>query len=200
MQGSKITLSPAERELFSNAEVILTKNSILQKTAHLLQTLQEQLYDEAPLFVKQTSSPKISRGENYLGLPYMVLDYPRIANGENIFFIRSFFWWGNFYSSTLQLAGMFKEEHRQKLINSYKQLAEQNYFIGIKTNPWLHHFEADNYKAVQSLSKEAFALLLEEMPHTKIAARWPLKEWDSAATNLIKSWKLLVEILPTGNR
>ena len=103
MQGSKIRLSDAEKELFSNAQIILTKNSIVQKTVLLLEEVQAVLVNENSLRNYQIStSPKISKGENYLGLPYVILDYPRIANDDNLFFIRSMFWWGNFFSSTLQ--------------------------------------------------------------------------------------------------
>lgn len=196
MHGSKIRLSPPEAALFGNAEMILTKNSVLQKTAALLGEVQNVLQDEAPSFIRTLSPPpKISRGENYLGLPYVILDYPRIAKGDDLLFIRSLFWWGNFYSSTLQLSGAFKQKHRAGPKNAYEILAGNTYFIGIHQDPWVHHFEADNYKAIQGLSKEAFALLVDEIPHTKIAARWPLQEWDAAAMNLIKSWKLLMALL-----
>jgi hypothetical protein len=108
MQGSKIRLSPSEAALVGNAEIILTKNSILQKTVALLAQLQEEITSQKAL-PPFSPSAKISKGENYRGLPYAVLDYPRIAGGEDLFFIRSMFWWGHFFSSTLQLAGAYKE-------------------------------------------------------------------------------------------
>lgn len=196
MQESKIRLSAAERELFGNTEIILTKNSILQKTTGLLSEVQNELPDEAPLFIRSASPPpKIAKGENYLGLPYLILDYPRIANGENLCFIRSMFWWGNFYSSTLQLAGKYKAINGDGLQSAYAALAEGNYFIGTGQDPWVHHFGEDNYQAIHSISKRTFATLLSTMPHTKIAARWPLSEWDSAAGNLIESWKFLAGMM-----
>src|SRR5688572_33065082 len=109
MQGSKIRLSPAELELFSDAQVILTKNSIIQKTVALLSHVQEVLLPQAPSFIQATSpSPKISKGENYKGLPYVILDYPRIAKAQDLFFIRSMFWWGQLFSSTLQVSGSYR--------------------------------------------------------------------------------------------
>lgn len=200
MQESKIRLSTAERDLFGNAEMILTKNSILQKTTALLSDVQNVLLDEAPTSVCSASPPpKISKGENYLGLPYVILDYPRIANGAGLFFIRSMFWWGNFYSSTLQTAGTFKEDACTKLESAYDGLKENHYFAGIHQDPWIHHFDTANYQPISGLSKHAFTALLKELPHTKIAARWPLDEWDSAAGNLIKSWKFLTGVMNPGN-
>ncbi|HVF96755.1 MAG TPA: hypothetical protein VM871_05520 [Flavisolibacter sp.] len=196
MQGSKIRLSPAESELFCSAEMILTKNSILQKTTDLLLSVQEQLCTESPPTIRHTSPPpKISKGENYLGLPYVVLDYPRIAKGNDLFFVRSLFWWGNFYSSTLQLAGKFKKDGAHDLEAAYDVLAVKNYFVGINSNPWVHHFKEDNYTAICNLSPKAFAAILEERTHIKIAAQWPLSEWDLAANNLKDSWRILTGLV-----
>jgi hypothetical protein len=196
MQGSKIQLSPAEAALFSDAQMILTKNSILQKTVMLLEEVQNELLLQAPSFLRELSpSPKISRGENYLGLPYVILDYPRLSNGEDLFFVRSMFWWGNFFSSTLQLSGNYKQQFTKQLGNAYDLFAERNYSVGINADPWNHHFGKDNYQTIDSLSAEAFTFLLEENAHIKIAASWPLKEWDMAANKLIESWKFLVSLI-----
>jgi len=196
MQGSKIRLSPAEAALFSDAQVILTKNSIIQKTVHLLEEVQEELVAEIPASFQHASpSPKISKGENYLGLPYLILDYPRIAKEGNLFFIRSMFWWGNFYSSTLQLSGSYQTASINQLSSAYEQLREQNYLVGVSSDPWVHHFGPDNYQPITKLSKEAFQLILEESPHIKIAACWPLNQWDEAANNLVNSAKFLAGLI-----
>lgn len=196
MQGSKIRLSAAEIELFSNAEIILTKNSIVQKTTLLLNEVQENLLHETRLHGYHiTSTPKISRGENHLRLPYIVLDYPRISNNSNLFFIRSLFWWGNFFSSTLQVSGDYKLRFTNKLKEAYQSLAEREYFVGVHEDPWQHHFGQENYRKIGELSKEAYATILETQDHIKIAARWPLSDWDSAATKLTGSWKLFMQLI-----
>lgn len=162
----------------------------------LLGNVQKELLSQTPSFLHNLSpSPKISRGENYLGLPYVILDYPRIAKGDDLLFIRSMFWWGNFFSSTLQLSGKYKEEFAKRLINAYGALTTHQYFVGVNTDPWNHHFEKDNYQKMESLSREAFALIVEERAHIKIAAQWPLSEWDTAANKLTGSWKLLVSLI-----
>jgi len=196
MQGSKIRLSTAEAALFSDAQVILTKNSILQKTVALLTELQEDLQQQAGSFQFTNSpSPKISKGENYQGLPYVILDYPRIAKSDDLLFIRSMFWWGNFFSSTLQISGDYKVQFTKKLYEAYEPLKEHDYYIGINSDPWIHHFGEDNYKPVRTVSKEAFATILEESNHIKIAAFWPLEQWDSAANKLSESWRFLTGLI-----
>ena len=51
------------------------------------------------------SSPKITRGENYQLLPYVILDYPRCFQKEQVFAIRTMFWWGKGISITLHVSG-----------------------------------------------------------------------------------------------
>jgi hypothetical protein len=194
MQGSKISLSPAEAALIGNAEIILTKNSIIQKTVALLSGLQDQLLIEKERLVSP-STPKISKGENYLGLPYVVLDYPRISQGDAFFFIRSMFWWGHFFSSTLQLAGEYKVRAVPAIVSLHNSLALQHYSVGIHSDPWQHHFETTNYRPLASLSSKELEVVLHEQPYIKIAARWPLSEWDKAANHLLESWKLLAGLV-----
>ena len=196
MQGSKIRLSPTEAALFSNAQVILTKNSIIQKTVQLLEEVQAALVEKVPSVLQHAPpSPKISKGENYLGLPYVILDYPRIAKEGNLYFIRSMFWWGNFYSSTLQLSGLYQTASINTLSNAYEQLKEQSYFIGVNSDPWVHHFGTNNYQPIAALSKDASRLIMEESPHIKIAACWPLDQWNEAANNLVNSGKFLAGLV-----
>src|SRR6476620_4487797 len=133
MQGSKVQLSVSELELACNADIILTKNSIINKTIALLGTVEEtigQNNDRGKLF---SISPKISRGEYYQGLPYVVLDYPRYSRTPDLGFIRSMFWWGHFFSSTLQLSGDLKAKNIKAIEASYDLLADQGYYIGINT-------------------------------------------------------------------
>lgn len=198
MEGSKIQLSPGELSLVCDAEIILTKNRIIQKTIALLaevQTVVCQLQDSEPLPSPLGINPKISKGENYLGLPYAVLDYPRVAKEGNLFFIRSMFWWGNFFSSTLHLAGSYRDEAIEKIAACYSKLANHHYYIGVSTDPWIHHFEEDNYKRISELSPKTFREVLGQQEHIKIAAKWPLEEWTLAATKLVESWKLLMRLV-----
>jgi hypothetical protein len=197
MEGSKIHLSATELDLVCNAGIILTKNTIIKKTVALFESIQDTIVEEnrnspAQMF---SVSPKVSKGENYLGLPYVVLDYPRLSAGNNLCFIRTMFWWGHFFSSTLQLSGTYKEPCIERITASFAQLANHNYYIGINTDPWHHHFEETNYRKIGLLSQNAFETVLQEQQHIKIAAKWPLETWNLAAISLLNSWKLLVPLI-----
>jgi len=199
MEESKIRLSLAELDLVQNADIILTKNTIIKKAISLLEQVQQAvtpMEENMKLPAVLTSNaPKISKGENYLGLPYVVLDYPRISHAENLCFIRTMFWWGHFFSSTLQVSGIYKQRYAVNIAARFGSLSNSNYFIGVHTDPWQHHFEVDNYRKINSLSTQELADVIAAQSHIKIAAHWPLERWDEATTILYKSWKLLAELI-----
>src|SRR5689334_6032402 len=116
MNQTKIMLSQKEMELVTRADWILTKNGIIKKVKQLFEELQEKQTEELKAHRSElpaavfSFSPKISKGENYQGLPYLVLDHPRIFEKENILAVRTLFWWGNFFSTTLHVAGEYKKK------------------------------------------------------------------------------------------
>jgi hypothetical protein len=191
MMRAKIQLSPAEQRLIVNAEIILTKNRVMEKMLQLLEGVQAEMLLHIQTFSKPHAfeiPPKISRGENYRGLPYLVLDYPRIFRPDAVFAIRTFFWWGHFFSSTLQLSGVYKTQYRPQLDAAFTTFS--NHYIGINTDPWQHHFEPDNYQPVAVLEHVDFKKLLAQEGHLKIAAKWPVSDWQNADTFLIANWKM----------
>jgi hypothetical protein len=195
MEVTKIHLSPAEKEMVSDAGIILTKNTIQKKAILILQKVQENITlaakDMEPLL--STIPPKISKGENYEGLPYAILDFPRIAKNNDLCFIRSMFWWGNFFSSTLHLAGSYQVDLIEKF--HHIKMLDDVYFIGINDDPWVHHFGPDNYKLLKDVSLEELEVIVSARPFIKIAAKFPLGEWESAATELFNSWKKLAALI-----
>ena len=199
MDLAKIRLSAKETELVTNADWILTKNGILQKVNALLaavQPAQQELLVTSSLPSEIIhSSPKISRGENYKGLPWYVLDYPRLFTTEHVFAVRSFFWWGHFFSVTLQLAGQYKEQFEQRIIDAHAALAANDFSICILESEWEHHFESDNYQPISLLTKESFANSIKGHRFTKIAAQIPLSKWEEAGELLTNRFAFLLKIL-----
>jgi hypothetical protein len=200
MDATKIRLSPSELELACNAEIILTKNTVLAKTKQLLEHVQNEMLS----FIQNQNllkhqlfkiSPKISKGENYLGLPYLVLDYPRNFQQQDVFAIRCMFWWGRFFSCTLQLSGTYKNEYLPNIQKLYPELKTEGFYIGIGEDAWQHHFEKENYIAIKDLSEAAYRTILEEQAHIKIAAKYPVEQWHLAANKLFDCWKFFLNEL-----
>jgi hypothetical protein len=197
MEVTKIHLSPAEKEMVSDAGIILTKNTILQKVKVLLETVQQEIFSESKFLESSLFSvpPKISKGENYEGLPYAILDYPRIAMNEDLCFIRSMFWWGNFFSSTLHVTGKFKNSLEENSDRIIQLSGTGHYYLGINSDPWVHHFRPDNYRPLREIPPQDLHERIQTMPFIKIAAKFPLDEWESAATELIISWRKLAALV-----
>jgi hypothetical protein len=196
MKETKIQLSDAEIDLMCDASIILTKNKILQQVKALLLEVQEDMVQSSLKIGENTIfniAPKISKGENYLGLPYLVLDYPRVFNHSGTFAIRSMFWWGHYFSSTLHLSGHYTHAFGSRIQNAYQQLAALDYYIGIHTDPWQHHFGESNYCKISGLSEADFHLYCRQ-EHIKIAAKWPLMDWSFAANHLFISWKMFLQL------
>jgi hypothetical protein len=196
MEVSKIHLSSTEIELMQNAEIILTKNRVLEKMKLLLEEVQAKQID----FIKQNNianeifkvSPKISKGENYLGLPYLILDYPRQFSEKNFFFIRTMFWWGKFFSCTLHLANNSKEIFKEGIKQSYPQL--KNYYISINDDQWVHHLEETDYRKIDVMGKSEFEETCETFDHLKIAGRYSLSEWQKAPSDLFRNWQFFLSL------
>jgi hypothetical protein len=197
---TKIRLSPEEEELVATADWILTKNRVIQKINQLLsnvQTSQQQLLQSCATLEKEvlTSSPKISKGENYKGLPWLVLDYPRYFNKEDVFAIRTFFWWGNFFSITLHLSGKYKVKYEKKIIRSFESLKEKDFSVCINEEQWEHHFEASNYLPVSGMNQLHFEERIHNGSFIKLAKKIPLKQWDDVEKKLLEIFGQLINTL-----
>ena len=159
---AKIQLSPEELELVQNTEWILTKHIITKKVYNMFGEISMILKTETELFnylfpenIKYQNG-KISKGENYQLLPYVILDYPAFFWKDRIFAIRTMFWWGNFFSVTLHLSGVYKEQFTGDEAGLLSILQKHDFFICVNENEWQHHFGKDNYKAASSVTLPEF--------------------------------------------
>ncbi|MBC7947651.1 MAG: hypothetical protein H7Y42_07205 [Chitinophagaceae bacterium] len=200
MDKAKIRLSPKEADLVSNADWILTKNGILLKARYILEEVQEKqqrIFNSiagVPSEVRHIP-PKISKGENYLGLPYLILDYPRYFEHDNYFAIRTMFWWGNFFSITLHMSGAHKDRYLPSLTESFAEMKESGIYFCINEDEWQHHLGPDNYLALKSMDDAAFVKHMQARPFIKLARSYPLKEWEKAEETLVGAFRQMIEWL-----
>lgn len=195
MQDSaNVSLSAFERQLVTDAEWILTKNRIIQKVIALFGNLSEQyrhheILQQLPAEVLQ-ASPKIAKGENYEGLPYVMLDYPRCFGREDTLAIRTFFWWGHFFSVTLQLKGSYLERFQKNIAVQLNSGSFNNAWINVGEEEWLHHFRDDNMRPIAGYNSD-----LAEKKLLKIAFQHSFTEWEHAENLLEQSFQQLLQLL-----
>ena len=200
MDTAKIRLSPEEETLVATADWILTKNRVIQKINQLLshlQTSQQQVLQPCAMFENEvlTSSPKISKGENYKGLPWLVSDYPRYFNKQDVFAIRTLFWWGNFFSITLHLSGKYKVRYEEKIIDSFDSFKEGDFSVCVNEDQWEHHFETSNYLLAHDLSGPRFREIIVKRSFIKLAKKIPLEQWNEVEEKLLEIFGQLINTL-----
>ncbi len=197
---SKLMLSDEELQLANNADWILTKRIIIDKVNKRFGALSEELRfiidvekSWLPDAVVQ-STPKIAKGENYLQLPYVLMDYPRCFDVENVFAVRTMFWWGNFFSMTLHLSGKYKKMFEEKIIKNIDGMRE-SFFICVHETAWHAHFEADNYLPLENLTFDKMKEIILQKQFVKLAIQFPLHQWNDTTDILGKTFKEIIEVL-----
>lgn len=196
----KLTLSAEELQLVTNTQWILTKRVIIDKVNLLFGNLSVVFSNHViandfflqPAIVQST--PKIAKGENYLQLPYVLLDYPRCFDKENIFTIRTMFWWGNFFSITLHLSGKYKETFETALQKNIQTLMQHDFYVCINENEWQHHFKADNYMPVKKMTLDEINSITQRR-FIKAAIKFPLEKWDTMPSLLEQSFLDLLQLI-----
>ena len=196
MANANVKLSQSELLLVCDEQFILTKNSIINKVYLLFGMLSKVFTEDTKqisnIFTEEVlkASPKIYKGENYRGLPYVMLDYPRYFTRDDAFSIRCLFWWGNFFSITLHLSGKNLEKYGSKI---YKSLSQENnqWHICINEDQWEHHFGNDNF-VMPDIE------LLQQLRHKKflkLANKISLDKWDDAYDFFVDNYKALLTLL-----
>ena len=198
---TKIALSTDELKLVTDAGWILTKRTIIDKVMGLFSDLQLQMKGilennaisfPAPVLL---SEPKISKGESYRLLPYVVLDYPRCFDATDVFAIRTMFWWGNFFSCTLHLSGSYQTMFMYALEKNIVRSKMEGYFICVNEDQWQHHFEEDNYKEMRTMDGKEIMTILQQGSFIKIARRFPLQQWNEMLVLLERCFLEMTELL-----
>ena len=199
IQQTKIQFLPAEMELVSSPDIILTKNAILQKIKSFFEEVQMKQHDILKRYSSQLPeevlkiSPKISRGENYKGLPWLVLDNPRHFQHNNIFAIRTMFWWGNFFSITLHVSGNNKNDLLKNLTDNVSLLAKNDFYIYHGTKEWEHDIDPGSYKKLSHINEDELQKIFSANSFLKLAVKFTVESLGAIEGKLLRNYELLVK-------
>ena len=197
---SKLQLSSEEMGLVNNTEWILTKHRVIKKVYEMFGEINDMMKNEVMysdhLFPENLKykGGKISKGDNYRKLPYVILDYPSFFVKNNVFAVRTMFWWGNFFSVTLHLSGY----HKAKIINNnpsfLSSLKKNNFFVCVNEEEWQHHFKEENYILATTITDATYSQIMKQ-DFFKAAKKLPLIQWDNACDFIMKSFREILELL-----
>jgi hypothetical protein len=181
-----------------NSEFILTKNRIISRIYDLFGALSTSLETclnvAGPVWVAQISgSPKISRGEQHIGLPWVMLDYPRVFSRETGFLaLRTFFWWGHYFTVQWVISGshLKKINFFEKLREAPKEINGYQLYAGFARNPW------DN-----DIPQEGLLLMGDLLDGEnnysgnvfKIGLKIPFEQWQQLPEITLELFKMIVE-------
>lgn len=175
------SFSDEELSLMGNAEVLLMKRQVIRKVSDDFSRLESDfkgILENTPgLKLPEGTlqkAGKISRGENYKGLPYLVLDYPRLMNNEQILNIRLLFWWGHYYSMSLHLAGEAWHQYKSQVISKIASRSSHKQFIQYRGSPWEHDVSLPFFTSMENVGTDKLKEL-EKAHFFRIVNLLPLK-------------------------
>jgi hypothetical protein len=191
-EKANVSLSAFELQLVTDPIWILTKTQIIEKVYNLFGDV-SQLYQQHQHMQQLPSAltalaPKISKGENYEGLPYVMLDYPRCFSREDVFAVRSFFWWGHYFSCTLHLKGVYKQQYEQRIDTAIKHDELNGWYLNTTDEEWNHHV----HESMQLIHTDTDVFSKNII---KITAIHPLQQWNESFAFYESSINKLMKII-----
>jgi len=190
-------LTEKELLILQDTDFLLTKAKAIDKIYKQFEKTRKQLEQS----VKELNFPlpkgtdlttgKISKGENYLGLPFLVLDYPTLFSKKSIFAFRTMFWWGNFFSATLHLEGNALNHYRNSITNNFEKLLNQKIFLGVGETPWQYHYEDDNYILLNETHRD----FINNCKFLKLSKKIKLEKWNDVSEFSTDFFELILSVL-----
>lgn len=192
-------LTPAERQVAFDAAWIYHKNSVITKVMELFGAVHRELEKQVPAAAFPVpclqQGGKISKGERYKELPYVILDYPRYFSQEAVLAFRTMFWWGHYFSCTLHLAGTVKIHYASALKAGYGTLVAQGFQVYVQNDPWMHDFENGNYRAVAAFTPQEWDAWVEQKDFIKLAKPFALEIWEKIIPEAVACYTTLLAII-----
>ena len=195
---TKLTLSEDELAVAQDRHFILTKTRVIEKAAALFNCLLPGLNDTLRPVLHQNDIPgdglpKISKGENYNGFPYVIMDHPALFGKKDVFAVRTMFWWGNFFSITLHISGGFKTAFEERIIENVLQ---EDFFISTGDAEWQHHFGPDNFIPFGEVTQQQLTQIMSKN-FLKVALKFDLNNWNNMLQLLPEGYKKIALLLRT---
>ncbi|WP_020528487.1 hypothetical protein [Flexithrix dorotheae] len=193
-----------EKELryLIDQDFLITKRLITDKITKLLSDTRTEIKEIIKQFEINfpegidNKNGKISKGENYQNLPYLVLDFPKLFKPDSVFAFRTMVWWGNEISFTLHLQGKLLVEFREILIRNHYLIQAKGIYLCVNpSTPWEYHFGDDNYLLANELETAQLTEILSYHSFIKISKKFPLSEIENISSFANSTFLEFMEVL-----
>ncbi len=169
MAVDKFEFNKEELAVVNDKEFLALKNSIIENIVSLFSRLEKALRNEwHDEYLELPKTGKITRGEKYKQLPYVVLDFPASFTKTDILAYRSIFWWGNYFSNQFILRGSYLNASKSKLIENFKLLKKSGVFLDISADPWNHDVNVETVKPIKEITVEKYSEYVMNNPFYKL--------------------------------
>jgi len=188
-----------ELTIIQNNEFLIDKNKVLEKVKKIFSECGNRLAEEIefnnPQIKKRFAELplKISQGENYHGLPYIVMDYPRYFQEDATFSYRIIFLWGHYFNFSLHLGK--KAIDTAVLVKNWDKIQEYPVFICVHSSPWEHYFQFSYFKKAKSLTLEDASTHLEKYQFIKLSLKEEFNQTDDLPDLTIRNFQTLAQFL-----
>jgi hypothetical protein len=141
----------------------------------------------------QFQNPKISKGENYNNLPWVMVDFPCIFSIKNIFAFRIFFLWGTEINFFFLLKGIFLNQYLPYILQNIYKEEFKDVLICRHENLWQHHID-ETYTSIQSLNIEQIKLKIEQQGFLKLAIHKNANSIETVEQQALEAWLIYCKL------
>jgi len=190
---SVFNLTKKEFHFLENEMYPKTKQRVIQKLCKHFADIGDSLKENVKIENKilksgiQNSSFKITKGENYKGLPYVVLDYPQIKSKEFTVLFRTMFWWGKYISLNLILkTSLFNTE---KLAGEILKTEFRKLKMYSGEDIWENDLSDKGFILVKKLTEKQIQKIISEQKFIKVSLKIPFKRLDKLDSIALEFYK-----------
>lgn len=190
-----------ELKYFQNTDFLKTKRLIINSFIRLFEDIQADIVrsiDKEDIQFPDaliTKSGKITKGENYKELPFVVLDCPRFFSKNDIFAYRCIFWWGHYLSNHLLLKGHFLDWYHACFVDSWSLLKDEPVYLSLSDDPWNHDLSTSDFVPISRLNPKKFNEVLLRLDFLKLVWRIELDQWKAFHQFSLKNWLTFINII-----
>lgn len=190
-----------ESDLLFNTELFPLKRQVNQKIYILFEQIKLKLKDTEQhkqfIFPTGTDSEtgKISQGENYLSFPWVMLDFPKLFNKEDIFSFRTLFWYGHYFSFSLVLGGISAEIYLPLILKNRDYLKNMGLYFSIHEDPWQHDINAENSQLLEQTDDLSIEKQVLEHGFVKITRKIQSFDTEEISKNVEEMYVSMLKTL-----
>lgn len=166
---STINLTKHELEMAADTFYPFMKQQIMHKMIGILdevgQYLAANVFDNNPMH-------KVTKGENYKLLPYVVVDCPQLSGPHLPLACRTLFWWGYGFSFNLIVPQSVLGTQAAEVLGKLED------WILVGDHLWENEIDEENYQIGTSQTKTFWEHHIQNQAYLRIAHPLPMNKYD----------------------